>query len=242
MAETEKTHAPNGEPEFEHPIVVQCHSLQRYLGEGEGRVHVLRGVSFSARKGEVTAIVGPSGCGKSTLLYLLGLLDHADGGSIEIGGDETTNADDEQRTALRAEHIGFVFQFHFLLPEFSAAENVMLPMRKLGRLDPAAMRNRAEELLDAVGLAGKFDRLPSQLSGGEQQRVAVARSLANKPSLILADEPTGNLDQKNSTVIFDLLKRLAKEAGQAVVLVTHNPEIAVRCDRIRPMRDGQFTE
>lgn len=242
MGEPEITNTTAGGNPEESPIVVQCNSLQRYLGEGEGRIHVLRGVSFSARKGEVTAIVGPSGCGKSTLLYLLGLLDHADGGSIVIGGDETTEADDEKRTALRAEHIGFVFQFHFLLPEFSAAENVMLPMRKLGRLGPVAMRQRAEELLDAVGLGGKFDRLPSQLSGGEQQRVAVARSLANKPSLILADEPTGNLDQKNSTVIFDLLKRLAKEAGQAVVLVTHNPEIAVRCDRIRPMRDGQFTE
>jgi lipoprotein-releasing system ATP-binding protein len=226
----------------EKPVVVQCHELQRYLGEGEGRVHVLRGVSFTARKGEVTAIVGPSGCGKSTLLYLLGLLDHADGGTIEISGRETTQADDELRTALRGEHIGFVFQFHFLLAEFSAAENVMLPMRKLGRLAPDEMRKRAEGLLDAVGLGEKCDRLPSQLSGGEQQRVAVARSLANKPSLILADEPTGNLDQKNSTVVFDLLKRLANEAGQAVVLVTHNPEIAVRCDRIRQMRDGQFVE
>ncbi|MGH8019277.1 MAG: ABC transporter ATP-binding protein, partial [Opitutaceae bacterium] len=154
--------------------VVICEGLQRYLGEGEGRVHVLKGVSFSARPGEVTAIVGPSGCGKSTLLYLLGLLDRPDGGSIQIREAEASKANDEQRTALRAEHIGFVFQFHFLLQEFSAVENVMLPMRKLGRLSAAAMRARAVDLLGAVGLGGKTGRLPSQLSGGEQQRVAIA--------------------------------------------------------------------
>jgi lipoprotein-releasing system ATP-binding protein len=221
-------------------IVVHCAGVQRYLGAGEGRVHVLKGVSFDARRSEVTAIVGPSGCGKSTLLYLLGLLDRSDGGTITIANREVSAATDEQRTALRAEHIGFVFQFHFLLPEFSAAENVMLPMRKLGRLAPEAMRARASELLGAVGLGAKLDRLPSQLSGGEQQRVAIARSLANTPSLILADEPTGNLDVANSNVVFDLLMRLAKENGQAVVLVTHNPEIAARCDRTMPMRDGIF--
>jgi lipoprotein-releasing system ATP-binding protein len=212
----------------------------RYLGQGEGRVHVLKGVSFEATRGQVTAIVGPSGCGKSTLLYLLGLLDRPDGGSIQINGNECARAEDEARTALRAEHIGFVFQFHFLLPEFSAAENVMLPMRKLGRLAPDAMLARAKELLTAVGLGEKLHRLPSQLSGGEQQRVAIARSLANQPALLLADEPTGNLDVTNSNLVFDLLKRLAKEYRQAVVLVTHNPDIANRCDRILPMRDGVF--
>lgn len=221
-------------------IVVHCEGLHRYLGEGTGRTHVLRGVSFDARRSEVTAIVGPSGCGKSTLLYQLGLLDRPDGGRIVIAGHEASSANDEERTALRADHIGFVFQFHFLLPEFSAAENVMLPMRKVGRLSGQQMRDRAHELLMAVGLGEKTGRLPSQLSGGEQQRVAIARSLANEPALILADEPTGNLDVANSNMVFSLLLRLAKEKGQAVVLVTHNPDIAVRCDRTMPMRDGLF--
>jgi lipoprotein-releasing system ATP-binding protein len=188
----------------------------------------------------VTAIVGPSGCGKSTLLYLLGLLDRPEGGEIWIGGKDLARADDEERTATRNRHIGFVFQFHFLLPEFTALENVMLPMQKLGELSRPAMEERATKLLEAVGLGAKTRRLATQLSGGEQQRVAIARALANQPSIILADEPTGNLDVKNSAIVFDLLTRLAKENGQAIVLVTHNPEIAEKCDAVKPMRDGQF--
>lgn len=226
--------APVGE------FALRCNGLQRYLGQGEGRVHVLKGVSFEARRGQVYAIVGPSGCGKSTLLYLLGLLDQPDGGEIEINGQRMSNSDDLSRTAARGEHIGFVFQFHFLMLEFTALENVMMPMRKLGRLSVPAMEARARLLLDAVGLGAKTHRLGTQLSGGEQQRVAVARALANQPSIILADEPTGNLDVKNSALVFDLLTRLAKENGQAVILVTHNPEIAQRCDVTRPMRDGLF--
>lgn len=222
--------------------MVGCRDVERYLGEGEGRVHVLRGVGLEARRGQVSAIVGPSGCGKSTLLYLLGLLDRPDGGSIRIGQQDVVNASDEERTAIRCQRIGFVFQFHFLLPEFSALENVILPMRKLGHLSTDAMRDRAHDLLNGVGLSNKDHRLPTQLSGGEQQRVAVARSLANSPSLILADEPTGNLDVTNSNLVFDLLTRLAKENGQAVVLVTHNPDIAERCDRRLPMRDGRFVD
>jgi lipoprotein-releasing system ATP-binding protein len=222
------------------PIALRCTNLHRYLGHDEGRVHVLRGVSFEARGGDVYAIVGPSGCGKSTLLYLLGLLDQPDGGEIEIAGRRMSNTDDAARTAARGLHIGFVFQFHFLMLEFSALENVMMPMRKLGRLTPAQMEERARDLLDSVGLGEKTHRLGTQLSGGEQQRVAVARALANQPSIILADEPTGNLDVKNSTLVFDLLTRLAKDNGQAVILVTHNPEIANRCDFVRPMRDGLF--
>jgi len=221
-------------------LALRCENLHRYLGHDEGRVHVLKGVTFEARAGEVYAIVGPSGCGKSTLLYLLGLLDQPDAGEISIGGKLMSNTDDAARTAARAEHIGFVFQFHFLMLEFSALENVMMPMRKLGRLSPAAMKDRAHQLLTAVGLGEKTHRLGTHLSGGEQQRVAVARALANQPSILLADEPTGNLDAKNSTMVFDLLTRLAKENGQAVVLVTHNPEIAQRCDAVRPMRDGLF--
>jgi lipoprotein-releasing system ATP-binding protein len=220
--------------------VLRCTGLHRYLGQGEGRVHVLKGVSFEARRGQVYAIVGPSGCGKSTLLYLLGLLDQPDGGQIEIDGRVMSNTDDLARTAARGEHIGFVFQFHFLMLEFSALENVMMPMRKLGRLAPDAMKARAQSLLESVGLGAKTHRLGTQLSGGEQQRVAVARALANQPTILLADEPTGNLDVKNSGLVFDLLTRLAKDNGQAVVLVTHNPEIAQRCDVTRPMRDGLF--
>ncbi|HYC71288.1 MAG TPA: ABC transporter ATP-binding protein [Opitutaceae bacterium] len=221
-------------------LALRCDNLHRYLGEGEGRVHVLRGVSFEAHKGRVTAIVGPSGCGKSTLLYLLGLLDQPEEGSIWIRDRLMSNSGDLDRTAARCEHIGFVFQFHFLMQEFTALENVMMPMRRLGRLGETEMAARARALLQDVGLGDKTHRLATQLSGGEQQRVAIARALANQPAIILADEPTGNLDQKNSAMVFDLLTRLAKENGQAVVLVTHNPDIANRCDEIRPMRDGEF--
>lgn len=221
-------------------LALRCEALHRYLGQNEGRVHVLRGVSFEAQRGQVYAIVGPSGCGKSTLLYLLGLLDKPDEGQIWINGQLMSNSSDAARTAARGEHIGFVFQFHFLMQEFTALENVMMPMRKLGRLTPEQMEVRARKLLTSVGLADKAHRLGSHLSGGEQQRVAVARALANEPAIILADEPTGNLDAANSSMIFDLLTKLAKENGQAVILVTHNPEIAQRCDHIRPMRDGLF--
>lgn len=221
-------------------LALRCDGLQRYLGQEEARVHVLRGVSFEAQRGQVYAIVGPSGCGKSTLLYLMGLLDKPDGGEIAIDGRSMSAIGDEERTAARCRHIGFVFQFHFLMPEFTALENVMMPMRKLGRLTPAQMADRARSLLASVGLEEKTRRLATQLSGGEQQRVAVARALANEPTIILADEPTGNLDVRNSNLVFELLTRLAKENGQAVVLVTHNPDIAKACDHVRPMRDGQF--
>jgi lipoprotein-releasing system ATP-binding protein len=221
-------------------LALRCEGLHRYLGQGEGRVHVLKGVSFEASRGQVYAIVGPSGCGKSTLLYLLGLLDQPDHGSIWIDRQLMSNSGDMERTAARGEHIGFVFQFHFLMQEFTALENVMMPMRKLGRLAQAAMEERAALLLNSVGLGDKTHRLATQLSGGEQQRVAVARAMANQPTIILADEPTGNLDVRNSALVFDLLTRLAKENGQAIVLVTHNPEIAGRCDVVRPMRDGLF--
>ncbi len=227
-------------PSDQARIALRCANIHRYLGHGEGRVHVLKGVSFEAHPGQVYAIVGPSGCGKSTLLYLLGLLDRQDGGDIWINERQMSDSSDAERTAARGEHIGFVFQFHFLMQEFTALENVMMPMRKLGRLTLPAMEDRARQLLDSVGLGDKAHRLGNQLSGGEQQRVAIARALANEPAIILADEPTGNLDVKNSGMVFDLLTKLAKENGQAVILVTHNPEIANRCDTIRPMRDGIF--
>lgn len=220
--------------------VLRCEDLHRSLGQGEGRVHVLRGVSFAARRGEVYAMVGPSGCGKSTLLYLLGLLDVPDRGDIWIDGQRMPRDDDAARTAARGRHLGFVFQFHFLLLEFSALENVMLPMRKLGLWSVSEMQDRAHALLSSVGLGAKTHRLGNQLSGGEQQRVAIARALANEPSILLADEPTGNLDVRNSAMVFDLLTGLARQNGQAIVVVTHNPELASRCDHTLPMRDGQF--
>jgi lipoprotein-releasing system ATP-binding protein len=224
----------------EPKVALRCDGLHRYLGKDEGRVHVLKGVSFEAHAGQVYAIVGPSGCGKSTLLYLLGLLDIPDDGEIWINGRLMSNSEDAIRTEARCEHIGFVFQFHFLMLEFSVLENVMMPMRKLGRLSPAQMEERASQLLESVGLADKRYRLGNHLSGGEQQRVAIARALANQPAIILADEPTGNLDIRNAGIVFEVLTRLAKENGQAVILVSHNPDIAARCDFTRPMRDGVF--
>jgi len=221
-------------------VALRCNGLHRYLGRDEGRVHVLKGVTFEARAGQIYAIVGPSGCGKSTLLYLLGLLDQPDSGEIWINGILMSNSVDAVRTAARGEHIGFVFQFHFLMLEFTALENVMMPMKKLGRMSPLEMAERAGHLLDSVGLGDKMHRLGTHLSGGEQQRVAVARALANQPTIILADEPMGNLDVKNANLVFEILTRLAKDNGQAVVLVTHNPEIAAQCDLTKPMRDGVF--
>src|SRR5271166_3926581 len=161
----------------ESKVALRCHELHRFLGRDEGRVHVLKGVSFEARAGQVYAIVGPSGCGKSTFLYLLGLLDLPDSGEIWINGRLMSNSEDAVRTAARGEHIGFVFQFHFLMLEFTVLENVMMPMKKLGRLSPGEMEERAARLLDSVGLGAKVNRLATHLSGGEQQRVAIARAL-----------------------------------------------------------------
>ncbi len=230
----------DGGPAANAAPILSCRGLHRHLGEGEGRVHVLRGISLDIGAGTVCAVAGPSGCGKSTLLYALGLLDRPDAGEVRIEGENLAAAGDAVRTRTRNESIGFVFQFHFLLPEFSAAENVMLPMYRLGRLAPRDMRRRAGYLLEQVGLGARQDRLATRLSGGEQQRVAVARALANDPSIVLADEPTGNLDAHNARAVVDLLVALARERGRAVVIVTHNEEIAARCDRRVSMLDGRL--
>jgi lipoprotein-releasing system ATP-binding protein len=222
-------------------VCLSCQDLERYLGEDESRVHALRGVSLDVAAGSVHAVTGPSGCGKSTLLYLLGLLDRADGGSIMLESETVADLPDDELSRKRNELIGFIFQFHFLLEDFTAEENVMIPMRRLGRLEEPAMRNRARELLEAVGLQGKEKRLSRHLSGGEQQRVAIARALANDPRVILADEPTGNLDTENSRRAFDLLQRIVQERQKALLLVTHNPTIAEACDWIHEMRDGRIT-
>ncbi|MDB6022090.1 MAG: transporter ATP-binding protein [Pedosphaera sp.] len=222
-----------------HPLV--CTGLQRYLGENEARVQVLRGVALEVPAGSVHAVVGPSGCGKSTLLYLLGLLDSADAGQLWIGGVDVAGMPETELTRKRNELIGFVFQFHFLMREFTAEENVMIPMRRLGKLGLAQMRERAGMLLETVGLADKRARLSGHLSGGEQQRVAIARALANDPQIVLADEPTGNLDTANSERVFSLLTELVKREKKALVLATHNPLIAQASDWVHEMRDGLIT-
>ena len=221
-------------------VRLTCEGLERYLGEDESRVHALRGVSLTLEAGTVHAVVGPSGCGKSTLLYILGLLDHPDAGEVMIKSQRVSQLPDDELARKRNELIGFIFQFHFLLEDFSAEENVMIPMRRLGQLSEPEMLERAATLLDGVGLGAKRARPSRHLSGGEQQRVAIARALANDPEVILADEPTGNLDTKNSRRAFDLLQRIVQERGKALLLVTHNPEIAEMCDWTHAMEDGRI--
>jgi lipoprotein-releasing system ATP-binding protein len=220
------------------PIVLKTQKLNRILGEGANRVHALRDVSLHAEAGKTHAIVGHSGSGKSTLLYLLGLLDQPDSGSIEIAGKATATLSDDQRTHLRNQALGFVFQFHFLIKEFTALENIMIPMKKLGRWSDQEMQARGMSLLEDVGLADKATRLGNHLSGGEQQRVAIARALANDPAILLADEPTGNLDHANADRVFDLLSKISHERGNAFIMVSHNQELAERCDVVFPMEDG----
>ncbi|MGB9352864.1 MAG: ABC transporter ATP-binding protein, partial [Pseudolabrys sp.] len=215
-----------------------CEGVERYLGEEEERVHALRGVSLEVEAGSVHAVVGPSGCGKSSLLYILGLLDLPDAGRVSIETGPVSQLSDDELAQRRSKFIGFIFQFHFLMEDFTAEENVMIPMRKLGQLSDAQMRDRAAELLDGVGLGDKLRRPSRHLSGGEQQRVAIARALANDPRVILADEPTGNLDTANSERAFELLQNLVHERGKALLLATHNPAIAEACDWVHEMKDG----
>ena len=223
-------------------ICLRCEGLERYLGEEEERVHALRGVSIDVESGSVHAVVGPSGCGKSTLLYVLGLLDSPDSGQVTIESEGVSHLSDDELAQKRNKFIGFIFQFHFLMEDFTAQENVMIPMRKLGQLSDAQMRARAADLLDAVGLGDKLRRPSRHLSGGEQQRVAIARALANDPRVILADEPTGNLDTANSERAFELLQNLVHERGKALLLATHNPAIAKACDWVHEMKDGRIID
>ncbi|MBY0407730.1 MAG: ABC transporter ATP-binding protein [Rickettsiales bacterium] len=204
-------------------------------------VTLVRGANVSIDASEFVAITGPSGSGKSSLLYLLGLLDTPTRGRVLINNIDATALNEDQRAGLRLAELGFVFQFHFLLPEFTALENVMLPMQRLGRLTPSQIRKRAGELLDSLGLADKKDKLPKQLSGGQSQRVAIARALANNPVLILADEPTGNLDTASSHNVQAILRSIAHEHNHAVLVVTHDPEFAKTADRIIHIVDGQIT-
>jgi lipoprotein-releasing system ATP-binding protein len=222
--------------------LLECRDLERWLGAEESRVHVLRGVSLALEPGSVHAIVGPSGCGKSSLLYILGLLDRPEAGELVIGGQPALALEDHEASHRRNERLGFVFQFHFLLEDFTAEENVMIPMRQLGRLSQREMEERARHLLDGVGLGAKAGRPSRHLSGGEQQRVAIARALANDPTVLLADEPTGNLDSTNSERVFKLLTELVRAQDKALLLVTHNPAIAERCDWVHEMKDGRIVK
>ncbi len=202
-----------------------------------GTVEVLKGVDIEIQQGEVASIVGPSGSGKSTLLHILGTLDRADEGSVFMLGEEITALSGKKLAAFRNKNIGFVFQFHHLLPEFTALENVCIPGWLAGRRK-SEVKAEAEKLLNMVGLSHRLDNKPNQLSGGEQQRVAVARSLINKPALIMADEPTGNLDSANARELHQLFFDLRKEFGQTFLIVTHNEELAGLSDRVLHMKDG----
>lgn len=203
-------------------------------------VTLVEDVTLSIGTGEFVAITGPSGSGKSSLLYLLGLLDRPSRGTLAIDGRDTAGLNERERAGIRLATLGFVFQFHFLLPEFTVRENVEIPMRRLGRLATAARRERSTQLLGALGLADHLDKRPDQLSGGQRQRVAVARALANDPPLILADEPTGSLDSKNSEQVFAILDALVRERGKTIVAVTHDAGIAAKASRRIHLVDGRL--
>ena len=202
--------------------------------------HLVRDVSLTLRAGEFTAILGPSGCGKSSLLYLLGLLDRPTHGEIRIDGLTTRDLPESRRTWIRLTRLGFIFQFHFLLPELTALANVALPMERLGRLSRRQADARAQDLLDRLGLAGLSGRRPERMSGGQRQRVAIARALANDPAILLCDEPTGNLDTANTAIVVAEFQRLAHEEGRAIVCVTHDDGVAEAADRRIRMLDGRI--
>lgn len=208
-------------------------------GAGRAAVEVLRGVDLTLQAGEIVALVAPSGAGKSTLLHIAGLLDSANSGEVLIGGRAMTRLADAERTAARRAEVEFVYQAHHLLPEFSAAENIILPQRAAG-ISLADAEKRAASLLESVGLAKRATHRPGELSGGEKQRVAIARALANRPRVLLADEPTGNLDVETSETVFALLLNLAREEGLAAFIATHNPDLAARMDRVARLESGKL--
>ena len=217
--------------------VLHVSGLTRSFVQGDVTIEVLRGVDLTVGEGEIVALLGPSGSGKSTLLQAVGLLEGGFGGSIRIAGEEAARLDAHGRTMVRRDYLGFVYQFHHLLPDFNATENVVLPQLIRDR-SRAEADERAQSLLTALGLGHRLTHRPSQLSGGEQQRVAVARALANKPALVLADEPTGNLDERTADVVLDEFIRLVREQGSAAMIATHNERLAARMDRIVRLHDG----
>ncbi len=219
--------------------LVQVQGLYKAYTVGASRIEVLRDLALDVEAGEMVAVVGASGIGKSTLLHLLGGLDAADAGSIRIGNADVTSMSDDARVDFRNQHVGFVFQFHHLLPEFDARENVEMPMRIAG-VPPRESRARATELLERVGLGQRLSHRPSMLSGGEQQRVAVARALVMRPTVLLADEPTGDLDEATGESLHALLKTMHADAGLTSVIATHNLHLAGACDRVLRLERGQL--
>jgi lipoprotein-releasing system ATP-binding protein len=215
--------------------------VEKHFGRGETLLEILRGVDLALWSGQSVALIAPSGAGKSTLLHVAGLLETPDAGEVYVGGARATNMSDDRRTALRRNEIGFVYQFHHLLPEFSAEENLILPqmIRGLGR---AEAKKRASELLGYLGLGARGRHRPAELSGGEQQRVAIARAVANGPRLLLADEPTGNLDPKTADHVFGTLAALVRASGLAALIATHNLDLAARMDRRVTLQDGRLVE
>jgi lipoprotein-releasing system ATP-binding protein len=221
--------------------VLSIRGLERTYVTAAGSLTVLRGVDLDVRPGEIVGLIGPSGSGKSSLLHAAGLLEHADGGRISILGRDCTDLTDRERSRVRLATVGFVYQFHHLLPEFSALDNVALPLMIAGATQKAA-RERAGTLLGDLGLRDRVQHQPAQLSGGEQQRVAIARALANSPRLLLADEPTGNLDPTTSGAVFENLYELARSQGVAAVVATHNLQLASHMDRVFALKDGHLEE
>lgn len=220
--------------------VLQTRGLTRILRDGPQPVPLVQGIDLQVEAGEFVAITGPSGSGKSSLLYLLGLLDTPTAGELWIDGQDAARLSAAELARLRLTRLGFVFQFHFLLPEFTLLQNVMIPMQKLGRLAEGEMRERAAALLVELGLETGHDKRPDQLSGGQRQRVAIARALANDPLILLADEPTGNLDSRNGQIVFDIFRHLA-ERGQTVITVTHDPHLAAQTSRQIHLVDGRIS-
>jgi lipoprotein-releasing system ATP-binding protein len=222
-------------------VVVQTKHLLRRVESGDTLATIVNGIDLTVYKGEFLAITGPSGSGKSSLLYLIGLLDAPTDGEVYICGQETSAMSESERADMRLAKLGFVFQFHFLLPEFSALENVMLPMRTLGKLTMAEMHEKGTKLLTSLGLGDQVNRKPSQLSGGQRQRVAIARALANDPAIMIADEPTGALDTVATDQVFTILREVANN-GRTVIVVTHDVKLAAKADRRVNVVDGKISE
>lgn len=218
--------------------VLKLENVTRHFTQGGETLEILSGVNAEINRGEIVALLGPSGSGKTTLLQISGLLEPPSSGKVYVGGIAATDTSDEARTAMRREQIGFVYQFHHLLPDFTALENLLLPQYIAGKPKDAA-RERAEHLLSLVGLQKRLGHYPSQLSGGEQQRVAIARGLVNHPALLLADEPTGNLDPKTADEVFAVLVHTIRTENIGALVVTHNHDLAARMDRVLELRDGQ---
>ncbi len=220
-------------------VLLKCESVTKTFKLDNREIHVLRGIDLEIKRGEFISVVGPSGAGKSTLLHILGTLEKPTGGKIWINNFETSSIDDNKRAELRRKHVGFVFQFHHLLPAFTALENVIIPSLILGQ-DRDQSEKQAEEILGSMGLGERLKNKPAELSGGEQQRVAVARALINSPDLVLADEPSGNLDRRTGHALEEDLVKFARERGAAVLVVTHNEEWANRADRVLNLVDGSI--